>query len=195
MKMKTVTSKGKRLDKLKELAKILATNIDECADVRALPQLAKQYRDTIREIEEIEGTDNSGDEIGQLNGWEYKEDPDKVSDSRNLHRSPFDWKKAKLRTQEGTIQQRMWQVMQQTRAMRDDVCFSPDAWVTTWDAHNYAVLAVVRKARDADGNEHTLLGLFNFSSKPQCVTLDSTAEVTLPQMRVLEGYEAEIIEC
>ncbi len=66
MKMKTVTSKGKRLDKLKELAKILATNIDECADVRALPQLAKQYRDTIREIEEIEGTDNSGDEIGEI---------------------------------------------------------------------------------------------------------------------------------
>lgn len=138
---------------------------------------------------------NSGDEIGQLNGWEYKEDPDKVADSRNLHRSPFDWKKAQLRTQDGTIQQRIWQVMQQTRAMRDDVCFSPDAWVTTWDAHNYAVLAVVRKAIDADGNERTLLGLFNFSSKPQCVTLDSTAEVTLPQMRVLEGYEAEIIEC
>lgn len=66
MKMKTVTSKGKRLDKLKELAKILATNIDECTDVRALPQLAKQYRDTIREIEEIEGTDNSGDEIGEI---------------------------------------------------------------------------------------------------------------------------------
>lgn len=66
MKMKTVTSKGKRLDKLRELAKILATNIDECADVRALPQLAKQYRDTIREIEEIEGMDNSGDEIGEI---------------------------------------------------------------------------------------------------------------------------------
>lgn len=66
MKMKTVTSKGKRLDKLKELAKILATNIDECADVRALPQLAKQYRDTVREIEEIEGMDNSGDEIGEI---------------------------------------------------------------------------------------------------------------------------------
>ena len=29
-----------------------------------------------------------GDEIVQLNGWEYKEDPDRVEDSRNLHRSP-----------------------------------------------------------------------------------------------------------
>lgn len=66
MKMKTVTSKGKRLDKLKELAKILAKNIDECADVRALPQLAKQYRDTIREIEEIEGTSDNGDEISEI---------------------------------------------------------------------------------------------------------------------------------
>ena len=64
--MKTVTSKGNRLDKLKELAKILAQNIDECADVRALPQLAKQYRDTIREIEEIEGAQHHGDEIGAI---------------------------------------------------------------------------------------------------------------------------------
>lgn len=64
--MKTVTSKGNRLDKLKELAKILAQNIDECADMRALPQLAKQYRDTIREIEEIEGTDDHGDEISEI---------------------------------------------------------------------------------------------------------------------------------
>lgn len=64
--MKTITSRGSRLEKLKELARILAKNIDECADVRALPQLAKQYRDTIREIEEIEGTDDHGDQIGEI---------------------------------------------------------------------------------------------------------------------------------
>ena len=32
---------------------------------------------------------NCGDEIVQLNGWDYKNDPDRVEDSRNLHRSKF----------------------------------------------------------------------------------------------------------
>lgn len=66
MKMKTITAHGTRLDQLRLLAGILAKNIDECTDVRALPQLAKQYRDTVREIEEIEGVDNHGDEIGEI---------------------------------------------------------------------------------------------------------------------------------
>lgn len=66
MKMKSVTIKGDRLKQLKTLAGILAQNIDDCEDVRALPQLAKQYRETIREIEELEGAQNHGDEIGEI---------------------------------------------------------------------------------------------------------------------------------
>ena len=66
MTMKSVTAKGNRLKQLKTLAGILAQNIDDCEDVRALPQLAKQYRETIREIEELEGAQNHGDEIGEI---------------------------------------------------------------------------------------------------------------------------------
>lgn len=66
MKMKSVTAKGDRLKQLQTLAGILAQNIDDCEDVRALPQLAKQYRETIREIEELEGAQNHGDEIGEI---------------------------------------------------------------------------------------------------------------------------------
>ena len=66
MKMKSVTAKGDRLKQLKTLAGILAQNIDDCEDVRTLPQLAKQYRETIREIEELEGAQNHGDEIGEI---------------------------------------------------------------------------------------------------------------------------------
>lgn len=66
MKMKSVTAKGDRLKQLKTLAGILAQSIDDCEDVRALPQLAKQYRETIREIEELEGAQNHGDEIGEI---------------------------------------------------------------------------------------------------------------------------------
>ena len=66
MKMKSATAKGTRLQQLKILAGILAQNIDDCEDLRALPQLAKQYRETIREIEELEGAQNHGDEIGEI---------------------------------------------------------------------------------------------------------------------------------
>ena len=54
MKMKSVTARNDRLLQLKELAKVLAGSIDSCNDPKALPPLAKQYRETIREIEEIE---------------------------------------------------------------------------------------------------------------------------------------------
>lgn len=64
--MKTVTAKGSRLEQLKTLASTLASGIDACEDYRALPALAKQYRETVREIEEIEGVDDDGDEIGKI---------------------------------------------------------------------------------------------------------------------------------
>ena len=65
-KMKTVTRQGTRLEQLKNLAEVLATGIDSCDDPRALPQLARQYRDTVREIEDIEGVSDDGDEVGEI---------------------------------------------------------------------------------------------------------------------------------
>lgn len=64
--MKTVTACGNRLEQLKTLATVLADGIDACQDCRALPQLTKQYRETIREIEETEGASTDGDEIRQI---------------------------------------------------------------------------------------------------------------------------------
>lgn len=66
MKMKSVTARNDRLLQLKELAKVLAGSIDSYNDPKALPPLAKQYRETIREIEEIEGANDDGDEIGEI---------------------------------------------------------------------------------------------------------------------------------
>ena len=64
--MKSITAKGTRLEQLKQLARILAGNIDSCEDARLLPQLAKQYRETIREIEEMEGVATDDDEVGAI---------------------------------------------------------------------------------------------------------------------------------
>ncbi|WP_137656562.1 alpha-amylase family protein [Bifidobacterium moukalabense] len=130
-----------------------------------------------------------GDEIVQLNGWEYKEDPDRVEDSRNLHRSPFDWKNAEKRKTAGTLQKRMWDGLKGIREMRDDPCFGPDAWVTTWDAHNDAVLAMVRHVEG-----RTVLGLFNFSSSGQTACLDSDGDIMLPAEVALEPYEVHVAE-
>ena len=133
---------------------------------------------------------NCGDEIGQLNGWDYKEDPDRREDSRNLHRSRFDWDKAAERATPGTLQNQLWEGMESLRDMRDDTCFAPGAWVTTWDTANDAVLAIVRKA-----GTRTILGLFNFSGEAQSAELISIEGVPLPAGVELKPYEAKVIVC
>lgn len=56
-----------RLAKLKALETILEASINECeGDARTLAQLARQYRETLKEIEEIEGVTGDNDEIGDI---------------------------------------------------------------------------------------------------------------------------------
>ena len=66
MTMKSVTSRGSRLDQLESLAIVLAKNIDKCTDIKCLAQLSKQYRETIREISELKGVGEDDDEIGNI---------------------------------------------------------------------------------------------------------------------------------
>lgn len=66
MTMRSVTRKGERLGSLKELSKVLAKEIDTAEDRKVIPQLARQYRETIKEIEEIEGSEADGDEIAEI---------------------------------------------------------------------------------------------------------------------------------
>ena len=126
---------------------------------------------------------NCGDEIAQLNGWDYKNDPDRIEDSRNLHRSKFNWENAKQRTQKGTLQNALWQGMEELRKMRADECFSPDAWVTTWDSHNPGVLALVRKR-----GEETLVGLFTLPNTLPVQALTLWAESIPPLTARLYGW-------
>ena len=112
---------------------------------------------------------SSGDEIGQLNGYDYHDDPDRAEDSRNVHRTAFSWENAARRAQPGTVQQRLWDGLRQLERIRaSEPCFGPEAWVTTWDAHNDHVLALVRKT-----DEETLVCLFNFTGESQDVWLDA----------------------
>lgn len=60
-----VTSED-RLVQLESLLEVLAEEIDNKPGARDLAQLARQYRETLREIEEIKGMGDSDDEISKI---------------------------------------------------------------------------------------------------------------------------------
>lgn len=64
-KLKTVNKRGNSLESLKKLSSILAEKID-LAEPRDLPSLSKQYRETLIEIERLEGMTDSDDEISEI---------------------------------------------------------------------------------------------------------------------------------
>lgn len=61
-----IVDNGTRLEQLKELLRILADEIDERPGARDLAQLSRQYRETLKEIEEIEGADQNDDDISEI---------------------------------------------------------------------------------------------------------------------------------
>lgn len=57
-----------RVEQLKELLLILAKEIDDQPGARDMASLARQYRETLKEIEEIEGNSEQEDEISKILG-------------------------------------------------------------------------------------------------------------------------------
>lgn len=55
-----------RLEQLKALLIVLATEIDAGPGARDMGTLVRQYRETIKEIEEIEGASDRNDEISEI---------------------------------------------------------------------------------------------------------------------------------
>lgn len=64
--MADVTKDGTRLEQLKTLALVIANTIDTGDESHSMAQLARQYRETIREIAELEAEYDDGDIISQL---------------------------------------------------------------------------------------------------------------------------------
>jgi len=63
--MVDVTKDGTRLEQLKTLALVIAESIDSGDESHSMAQLARQYRETIREIAELEGEDDD-DEVAAI---------------------------------------------------------------------------------------------------------------------------------
>ena len=95
-----------------------------------------------------------GDELGTLNNEDFLKDAEKASDSRWIHRPRYDWDRAELRHQRGSVEQRIFDGLKQMIAVRKSTAALAD--------HNNRELIDV-------GNPH----LFVFTRSNPAVTLDS----------------------
>lgn len=126
----------------------------------------------------------SGDEVGQVNDYTYKEDPEKVEDSRYIHRGAFDWGLAENITNEGTVQQRIFDALQQLeRIRRTEPVFSAEAEMHTKDYSDTSILWIVRSTGDA-----TLHAVFNFSDEAKTVWMPEAGTYT----DLMSGKTAEV---
>ncbi len=112
----------------------------------------------------------SGDEIGQINDYTYKEDPDKAADSRYIHRGAMDWKLADKIGDKDTVQGKIFtglKHLEQIRKTEKVFVSGADTWtIETWDT---AVLCI---GRHYEGEK--LIGLFNFSEHDKTAWINET---------------------
>lgn len=103
----------------------------------------------------------SGDEIGQLNDYTYKEDPEKVQDSRYIHRGTFHWEQAEKRGDNHTIQGKIFQELQKLEKIRrEENVFDADADVYTQETGDDGAICIVREK-----NNQKMIGIFNFTNQ------------------------------
>ncbi|MBP3427907.1 MAG: amylosucrase [Clostridia bacterium] len=104
----------------------------------------------------------SGDEIGQLNDWAYRQDPNKVQDSRYLHRGRMPWPMTESAADERTVPGQIFMGLDHLeRLRRAHKAFGAQADFWTFDTQSDHVLGI---GRYHDGE--LLIGLFNFSDAP-----------------------------
>ncbi len=101
----------------------------------------------------------SGDEMGQVNDYSYKEDPDKAEDSRYIHRGAMRWDLAENITDPETVEGKMFQRLNRLEEIRkSEKVFVTNANVWTVETWEQGVLCI---GRYFEGEK--LFGLFNFS--------------------------------
>ena len=64
--MVEITRDGTRIEQLKALALVIAERIDNGGDSHSMAQLSRQYRETLKEISELESDDDNSDPIAGI---------------------------------------------------------------------------------------------------------------------------------
>jgi len=111
-----------------------------------------------------------GDELGSLNDFSFKNDLDKASDNRWIHRPRIDWEKAKRRHQKNTVENRLFMGIKHLIDVRKTIpAFA--------DFNNREVLEVendhlfVFLRTHPERTSEVILVVANFDSKPQHLSL------------------------
>ncbi|MGN0154213.1 MAG: amylosucrase [Lachnospiraceae bacterium] len=101
----------------------------------------------------------SGDEIGQVNDYSYKEDSNKAADSRYIHRGAMNWENVKKIDDADSVEARIYNRLGQLETLRKNhkaFVTNADAWtLETWDK------GVLAMGRYFDGEK--IIGIFNFT--------------------------------
>lgn len=103
----------------------------------------------------------SGDELGQVNDYSYKEDPAKCADSRYIHRGKLQWELAENKNNPTTVQGSIFQTLDRLEKIRgQEITFDKDADVYTYDVHDDSVLCILREYKG-----RRFFGIFNFGDQ------------------------------
>ncbi len=126
----------------------------------------------------------SGDEIGQVNDYTYKEDPEKAPDSRYIHRGKFSWDLVENIKDKASVQGRIFNGLEDLEKIRrTEAVFNTDAEVYTKDYDDTSILWIVRKA---EGEE--LHAVFNFSDQGKTIWMPEKAVYT----NLVTGVKEEV---
>ena len=113
----------------------------------------------------------SGDEIGQLNDYSYKDDPQRSGDSRYVHRGRFDWMSAAKRKSRTTRQGRIYGAIRKLYRLRSThkaFVNAADTWlVPVGSNYDNSVIGIGRYYKD-----EKILAFYNFSGETQTVWTD-----------------------
>ena len=135
----------------------------------------------------------SGDELGQVNDYSYKNDPEKCADSRYIHRGKLPWELAEDKEDVTTVQGNIFQTLDWLEKIRrQEITFDKDADVYTYDVHDDSILCVLREYKG-----RIFFGIFNFSNQEKTAWMQEkgmyrnllTGEKTELKDIRLSGYE------
>jgi amylosucrase/maltose alpha-D-glucosyltransferase/alpha-amylase len=144
-----------------------------------------------------------GDELGMLNDYTWEDDPEKVGDSRWLHRLRFDWEKAEKRRDPDSVEGRIYQGMLRliqlrqrnlafTRAETEIVDTGNDhtfGYFRTHENHSVLVLAnFTERAQPIEARRLRLLGM-----RKTMTDMVSGKSITAARELVLEPYQLAVM--
>lgn len=110
----------------------------------------------------------SGDEVGQVNDYSYKEDWEKNQDSRYIHRGAFRWELEKNVKNPDSVEGRLFSALGAlVMARKSSAVFDAEASVAAVDLGDPSLICVLRETEDL-----LMKGIFNFGGDGRTVVLE-----------------------